>query len=248
MKACLHDFVPSERELYDVCVSCGTFYSTVAPLAAEVYTQDYWTPERGHSTLEEQVHNCEKHLEGGTSKNDFLLKRIAVQDRDGALEIGCAPGALIRRLSDVGFHDVRGIDPCLPDSYEIMPGGRSSIGVINGIFPAIADTRLRSHPISDARAQFSLIVASDVFEHSHEPEAFLLECARLLKPGGQLLMMLPLVGLGDIPERMFNPQEHVYLHSADNLTAMLADAGFHSTAYDRWCAGHDTVSARRGAV
>ena len=245
MKACLHDFVPSERELYDVCVACGTFYSTVAPLAAEVYTQDYWTPERGHSTLEDQVYNCEKHLEGGISKNDFLLKLIDTPDRINALEIGCAPGCMLKSLAEgLGFLHVEGIDPTgISDNY--WRGVRSDgtewcTTVTYGLFPDVTD--YRKGPL------YGLIVASDVFEHSHEPEAFLLECARLLKPGGQLLMMLPLVGLGDIPERMFNPQEHVFLHSADNLTAMLADAGFHSIAYDRWCPGHDTVSARRGAV
>ncbi len=242
-RPCQHDLVPSEHELYDVCLDCGSFKSTVAPPAEEVYTPGYWTPERGHSTMQDQVYNCEQHLEGGKSKNDFLIERIDVAQRDAVYEIGCSPGVLLRDLQKVaGFKRIEGCDPLgLADDMWNGDGWTVNSVTVSHLFPTAGQFECPS--------DYDLIIASDVFEHSHEPEAFLSECARLLKPHGQLLMMLPIVGLDavEMPERMWHPVEHVWLHSVDNLTAMLGAAGFHSMTYDRWCPGHETISARRAA-
>jgi SAM-dependent methyltransferase len=230
MPVCHHDFEPSTHECYDVCPKCGSYRSAVAPPPEEVYTDSYWTPERGHSTLEEQVWNCEEYLnEKGVGKNDFLLSLIKVEDRKTALEVGCSPGAMLTRLRGE-FASVIGVD-VLP-----APG----FVTLGGFFPAATQGL--------AAGGISLIIASDVFEHSHRPHPFLMECARLLKRGGQLLMMMPVVGLDavEMPERMFHPVEHVWLHSADNLTAMLGSVGFHSMTYDRWLPGHETLSAIKG--
>jgi SAM-dependent methyltransferase len=241
MSVCHHDFEPSTHECYDVCLKCGSFRSAVAPPPEEVYTADYWTPERGHSTLEEQVWNCEEYLnEQGVSKNDFLLNRVLLPQtqRGDVLEVGCSPGALLVRLRQFGFKRVYGVDLCSSLTDEA--------------WKAVATLYFETFPGPIVRGldagSFDLVIASDVFEHSHRPHPFLLECARLLDKGGQLLMMMPVVGLdaAEMPERMFHPVEHVWLHSADNLTAMLGSVGFHSMTYDRWLPGHETVSAIKG--
>lgn len=244
MGVCCHDFVPAaEHPEYVRCVSCGTYMSTTAPPTEQVYTADYWSHERGHSTLEEQVYNCEEHLEGGKSKNDFLLSLISVEDCSAALDIGCAPGTLLRRLSqDHWFDFICGIEAVA----DFGPAIESEVdgyadGVSFGFFPFV--TKEWDGGI------FSLIVAADVFEHSHEPWPFLLECSRLLKKGGQIILMMPMVVPGEeVPARMFSPEEHVWIHSMDNLAALLGQAGFHTISFDRWCPGHETVTARKGEM
>lgn len=236
--SCLHVFVPSTQPLYDECVRCGTFHSISAPPSEEVYTSDYWTHEAGHSTLEEQVYNCDVLEIDGKTKNQFLLDRINVKDRLEALEIGCAPGSMLIRLKyDAGFEYVAGIEFSEALAKETSCRINHQFPVLGARFPGAL-----SHI---SRPAFDLILASDTFEHSHEPQAFLAECARLLKPGGQLLMMLPLATMELLGTRFFEPTEHVYIHEPSNLATMLYDAEFDQIAFDRWTLGHDTVSARR---
>lgn len=233
MSVCRHVWARSDKPDYDVCSHCLTFHSRAAAPPETIYTADYWSHERGHSTLTEQVFNCDSHAENGKSKNQFILDLIDVEDRSAALEIGCAPGALLTRLhTEARFLFVHGIDPVMEPSIQ------HTVEVHRGFFPE------RTSELTAGR--ISLIVACDVFEHSHEPEAFLAECARLLKKGGQLILMLPLVG-PDMPERMFLAEEHVYLHNEENLALMMEDAGLSCYTSISWTAGHDVMCARRVA-
>ncbi len=250
MTACKHTYTPdSIHANYETCRGCGTSHSTVAPTPELIYTADYWSHSKNHSTLQEQVFNVESHLENGISKNQFVLNLIDVEDRAAALEIGCAPGSLLKRLKfDAGFNAVSGIEVCAEWENELRCITDSPLSKRNwlhlhfGLFPHV--TRDFVNWINF----FDLIVSCDCLEHSHEPEEFLAECARLLKPGGQLILMLPLISPNyEMPERMWNSEEHVFLHSVENISAMLYDAGFSVTGreWHQWTAGHECASARK---
>src|SRR5687768_5874710 len=227
----------SEHLNYGVCEFCHSYKSMVAPAPETIYDAGYWTHARGHSTLSEQVYNCERHREGGKSKYEYVLERIQVEDRSAALEIGCAPGKLLQLLRGIArFENVTGIEACAEFGPDIRHGGCFGGPLLFGFFPSITKEL-------DAES-FSLILALDVYEHSHEPEAFLAESARLLKPNGQLLLMLPLAS-NDLEPRFFAPEEHVWIHSLGNMAAMLKVGGFGSMDVSRWTNGHDLLSARR---
>ncbi len=231
--ACLHHFGSSQVSDYEQCTYCGTYRSLKAD--PSIYTVgDYWSEKYGHSSLYEQCYNVDLATEGGVSKNRFILERIA-SDRDAAIEIGCAPGRMLFWLKWVArFKYIAGIDPA--DQLVI---GRISCNaaddVFNGVFPG-------EFPIYKPDFTFDYILASDVFEHSTQPIEFLAACARLLKTGGQLFLMLPLADGLPPDSRMFNAIEHAYLHSKANAIAMLEDAGFERIQVDQWCLGHDTIT------
>lgn len=235
---CTHTFIPSNKQDYEVCTDCGTYHSLTAPPPEQIYSKDYWSEKHGHSSIEEQVHNVEVHTENGVSKNQFVIDSIEATGFE-ALEIGCAPGCLLKRLeADSGFENVIGIEVDAAYSRSIVDNAGDNCDLHFGYFPAITKKWFDDK-------SFSLIIGLDIFEHSHEPEEFLKECHRLLKPNGQLLLMLPLRTPDEsLPERFFDPIEHVFLHTEDNLTLMLADVGFMEIKMDRWTAGHDMVSAR----
>lgn len=240
MSVCNHKWEESTKhEGYNLCLRCSTCKLIDPPDPAAIYTADYWSEERGHSSIDDQVYNIDTHEENGITKAQALLKHISGANRACALEIGCAPGIFLKRLrDDARYTVVHGID--VPAEWECDIRRISGYDAILhfGLFPKCT----ADHPGN----KFDLIVAMDVFEHSPVPGPFLLECFRLLKLGGQLLMMAPLItGAYPIPERMFCP-EHIWLHSIDNLAAMLGDVGFHSTVFDSWCPGHEIVSAIRG--
>jgi SAM-dependent methyltransferase len=208
-----------------------------AAQSAELYKPGYREQVGKQSSIWEQVWNVDMHAEGGVSKNHFVLDRIA-STRGAALEIGCSPGRLLYWLTWAArFERVVGIDP--DDPAAIRSIGCFQGELLTGLFPAAAWTL--------AEKSFDLIVGLDVFEHSHEPEAFLSECFRLLRPNGQLMLMLPLADGLETNSPFFNPVEHAYIHSRRNMDSMLNDAGLSSGVHSRWARGHEFVSSMKMA-
>lgn len=239
MSVCAHSLQPSDHQHYDVCSSCGSFKHADAPAPETIYVDGYWSSPR--STIDDQVYNIDQHLEGGQTKVQSLVKHIQGSAvRCSALEIGCAPGVMLRKLHEHGYTDIHGIEAVAAWECDIhrIAGRETEARLHFGFFPALTE----SHP----GRRFDLIVAMDVFEHSPEPERFLKECGRLLRCGGQLLLMAPLVTTAyPVPDRMFCP-EHIWIHSIENMAAMLWAAGFHSVGFDSWCQGHEIATAVKG--
>lgn len=232
---CPHPFRPSDIKDYEQCPQCGTYHSLTAPDPKAVYSKDYWDGTI-RSTLRDQDYNISKHLERGRTKSEFLFNLIWTQDRSAALDIGCAPGTLLRMLKqDAGFERVVGVDVDRSCEEVIRDIGQHQGELRFGFFPDVFSKRKLE--------SFSLIMAVDVFEHVPEPGLFLKACHRLLKPDGQLLMMMPLLDL-ELPKRFFDPIEHVFIHSKEHMFELCSETGF-DPKFDQWTIGHDAVSARR---
>ena len=235
--ACEHHYVHSNHEGYLLCGFCRTYRSLLAVPPEDLYTEDYWTHAEGHSTLKEQAYNVDEFIINGSSKAQYVLDRIEVENRGAALEIGCAPGRLLLLLKGIGgFRNVIGIEANRAYEKDIREIGCFGGDLLFGIFPDVTP--------QGWGGRFDYITAIDVFEHSWDPEAFLEECARLLKPGGQLFLMLPLASK-ELEERFFEAKEHVFIHSRPNLLVMLTEAGFSGFKAGNWTNGHDSISARR---
>lgn len=215
---------------YEKCARCGTWRSLLPQV--DYASPDYWSEKHGHGSLYEQAYNCDLFTENGVSKSRFILERIA-SERHAALEIGCAPGRMLYWLKWAArFQAVWGIDPSDRIAIDNI-SSHAADTLMQGMFePRLATAY---------RPPFDYILAADVFEHVSEPTEFLSACARLLKPGGQLFLMLPLADGLPLESRMFAPTEHAFLHSRANLLAMFEDAGFERVQTDRWCEGHDTI-------
>lgn len=230
--ACKHEFVASPYPSYVQCSRCFTLKSTAPEDPKKIYTDTYWSGHR--STPEAQIHNLDVHLERGVTKTNFLLSKIRVANRNAAIDIGCFPGIMLKRLVEYGFDYVLGVD-----AIEIPQRIRREHGIIatavQGYFPGVAVES----------GKYDVVTGSDVFEHVDDPEGFLKECFRVCAPGGQLLLITPLVVAGCFDERMLCPPEHVYLHSLENVREMVKDAGFERVEFDVWTSGHDLISARK---
>lgn len=236
--SCTHQCVPSTHADYEVCSQCGTFHSMAALPPEKLYIgSDYWSGGKGHSTIDEQVFNLDTFIpEGGKqTKNEFVRERIEPPDFNTVIELGCAPGILLKQLADM-FQVVIGVDADKAYEADIRRiSGLAKATILFGLFPRVTRSWRDS-------AFCSCIIGLDIFEHAPAPQAFLMECNRLLKPGGQLFLMTPLVS-DDLPERIFEPKEHVFLHSELHMRQLLHATGFCDAVFDRWTPGHDTVSA-----
>jgi SAM-dependent methyltransferase len=79
---------------------------------------------------------------------------------------------------------------------------------------------LHELPVEDA--SFGAVLCTEVLEHVAEPDRVLAELARVLEPGGALLLTVPFVG-----ELHEEPHDH-YRYTSHGLRGLLSRAGFES--------------------
>lgn len=146
-------------------------------------------------------------------QREFLAQRLPRPGR--LLDVGCGDGSFAREMAAAGW-DVLGLDPALPAPIdEARPPGR---------------VRLTNQPLDTlpADAPFDLVTLWDVVEHVERPDRLIADAARLLAPGGRLV-----VETGNyqsagriLDDRWWNYQvDHRWYLAPPQLQAMLAEAG-----------------------
>lgn len=96
------------------------------------------------------------------------------------LEVGCSTGALVRDLGNSGYLDVTGIDINLDAILDAKKRGLTKVEQIDPKSPL---------PFNDHT--FDLVISSDVLEHIYDEQVALTEWHRVLKPGGELFILVP---------------------------------------------------------
>jgi SAM-dependent methyltransferase len=108
-----------------------------------------------------------------------LFERAGAEGRKPrALDVGCATGALLAALRDLGW-DPQGVE---------LSAAQASYGESRHALPIHPGT-LESAAFP--AASFDLVHASHLIEHLNDPAAFLGEVARVLAPGGLLVLTTP---------------------------------------------------------
>jgi SAM-dependent methyltransferase len=137
-----------------------------------------------------------------------VIASAALREGDRVLDYGCGDGALLGMLHRrVGSrrYDLHGFDPNALGA-ELAIAALAANGVnatIHGSLTAIPD------------AFFDRVVCTEVIEHASDPEGLLLDIARVLKPGGRLVVTTP-IRLTEDPEdpnhvREWFPGEFVHI-------------------------------------
>ena len=93
------------------------------------------------------------------------------------LDVGCGKGLLASRLMRAGFGQISGCDWLPP------PGAAS--------YPYRQVDLNREGLTAYADRSFDVVIASDVLEHLENPASMLRECARVLRPGGHVVITIP---------------------------------------------------------
>ena len=93
------------------------------------------------------------------------------------LDVGCGNGERLALLKTLGWN-VKGIDP----DREAVEKAKQM-----GLDADCADPKAMDYP----NDSFDAVISSHVIEHSPQPLEMLAECARVLKPGGRLVVVTP---------------------------------------------------------
>ena len=133
-------------------------------------------------TYEAKYHQLEEQHWWFASRRDAvydLIQTLNLPSSAAILEIGCSGGPLMQRLRAAGHTDLTGIDVSAPAIEVARSRGVPNVSVMDGTALEFADNR------------FDLVIASDVLEHIEDEGRALREWARVLRPGGRLLVFVP---------------------------------------------------------
>lgn len=206
----------------------GSYKSTSYKDPKDIYLDGYWSHDKGHSTVEEQVANV-------LDKNALVKPWLSNSSSLNVLEIACAPGVLLRDLEGLGYV-AYGIEVDRRYAEQINKfaniGGRLHFG----FFPDVTK--------SWEGGMFGNVIALDVIEHVEDGAAFLEECCRLLCVGGHLVIQAPIIlGDGEMDEKMFHEIEHIWVYCLDHIRNLLDSVGFSVIDVSRWKVGHEQIVA-----
>ena len=114
-----------------------------------------------------------------------VIEGAALRDGDRVLDYGCGDGAwlgFLHRRFPRQQYELHGFDPNAL-GVELAGAALASSGVqatLHGSLASIPD------------AHFDRVVCTEVVEHASAPGAMLLEIARVLKPGGRVVVTTPI--------------------------------------------------------
>jgi len=160
--------------------------------------------------------------------------------RGTALEIGCGPGWMLRALRSRGWR-VLGNERTIQSTFHASPSNRLPVFV--GSLGA-----LKAEPC------FDLIILFQVLEHLPDPFATLQQCAKLLKPGGGIVVAVPNLESWqarfarrfwfgfDVPRHLFHFSTESLAHTLQEIGLSISRIRFASLEHDPYGWAQSTLN------
>lgn len=105
-----------------------------------------------------------------------LIRSLGLARDAAILDVGCGAGHLLNRLADVGYTNLLGIDPFIPNDMK-----------------SIAGVPILRRELGELDGQFDLVMFNHSLEHVEAPRDVLASACRLLTPNGQCVVRIPTV-------------------------------------------------------
>ena len=153
----------------------------------------------------------------------FISYLDGIDRHSKILDMGSGAGFYLHRLDDLGFTDLRGIDPFLKE--ETIRSGR--ITIYKKFLEELEET------------DFDLITLHHVFEHLPNPLETLQLLYAKLRPGGYCAIRVPVIpgfAWEEYREHWFqiDAPRHIFVPSTDTMSRLCKQVGFEirGTIYD----------------
>ncbi|NNJ09835.1 class I SAM-dependent methyltransferase [Chloroflexales bacterium ZM16-3] len=205
--------------LYTICRcgKCGVLYQHPRPTAATI---GLLYPDDDYPEYIPGIHT--EPWIGRTMRRYGLRKRCRKVTRYHSggrlLDVGCSTGDFAWEMAQQPGWSALGVDM----SQAAVSYARDQLGV------KAAVGILNDGPFADS--SLDAITMWNVFEHVYDPRSVLSEAARLLRPGGVLVLTHP--NVDSIDRRIFGNiwigyelPRHIYLYPADLLRDLAAEYG-----------------------
>lgn len=198
-----------------ICSQCGLFYLSPRPFTPEelaaIYPPEYEPYVDPNRKLMLRLRQLAWRSE--------LLDIVRVGGKDAyILEIGCATGEYLDALHELGCERLAGLE----FNPQVAQLARERYGL-----------DVTAGELMDAQypdQTFDIVVMRHVFEHVPDPMGTLREIARILKPGGQYIFVIP--NPDSLDAKVFGRYwqghdipRHFYNYPPGTLKQMLSEAG-----------------------
>jgi len=215
------------------CRFCGLVQRNPQPVQEEIiaryskiYGNDYLSYELDNEAVFLKLQQLALKDAGFYRLEKKLFTGIAGDSAEppSVLDIGCATGALLADLRDRGWR-VTGV--------EISPGADYAVNK--------RKLDVRSIPLEECgfpADSFDVVLASHLIEHLNNPQVFLAETYRILKPGGFIFVTTP--DISGFQARITGSRwrsaifDHLYLFSRRTLSKLLKKTDFKTENCRSW--------------
>lgn len=213
---------------YVECGQCGCLQLLQIPAdMSRYYPRDYYSFQT-HGALKTFVrHQWSSYAYHGRNLVGKLVSRFFVPNgsmqairRSGisrqakVLDVGCGSGRLLLDLAYLGFTDLSGADPFISADI-IHPEG----------------PRVYKRQLAEMTGTFDLIMLHHSFEHMSEPARVMAEIDRLLRPGGELIVRIPVASSHawrtyGVDWVNLDAPRHFFLHTFKSMEILASRAGW----------------------
>ena len=154
---------------------------------------------------------------------DWGLSFLSFNEDDKVLDIGCGGGRTVKKLSKKMTDTVWGVDI---SSAAIEESFRLNKAAIRRDKVVICKADAADLPFGDAT--FDIITAVETVYFWKDPDKCFREILRVLKSGGQIMILTESRSDADHPEKWDDLKKTIDMNipSADSLASALTDAGF----------------------
>jgi methionine biosynthesis protein MetW len=170
------DYVTGDRFLVGHCYECGLYVTAPVPTEDEIsryYPGSYYgSGQRFNRVIEWLLDRLYSYRAAQIERN---------REPGKVLDIGCGRGLLLNKLRQQGW-EPHGTEL----SEEAAAFAREEMGL------PVTTQRLEDAHFADQ--EFDLVILWHVLEHARAPREMLKQAARILKPGGTLLVAVPNFG------------------------------------------------------
>jgi SAM-dependent methyltransferase len=150
-----------------------------------------------------------------------LIKRMLQEEKGHLLDVGCGDGFFLEQLLAMGFECV-GLEPSAQAAALCL----ARVGPL--------EVKVHCQEIQDYHptTPFDVVVCGEVLEHVQDDVDMLIHIHRLLRPGGTLVLTVPL------DMRLWNEADvragHKRRYTKDEILLKLRDTGYETERFTIW--------------